>query len=87
MSAHLSKLLDAALVAVEQQGGIDTSGLPTMTSRPLESLMGVAFRTGAVPCVESARTGCARQNLLRPPRRRAGVAAYKRCCIAKCCDI
>ena len=49
MSAHLSKLVEAALVAVEQQGrhryfrlaDEDVAGL-------LESLMGVAFRTGAV---------------------------------------
>src|ERR1700676_5728134 len=49
MSAHLSKLLDAALIAVDQQGrhryfrlaNEDVAGL-------LESLMGVAFRTRAV---------------------------------------
>ena len=49
MSAHLSKLLDASLIAVDQQGrhryfrlaDEDVAGL-------LESLMGVAFRTGAV---------------------------------------
>ncbi len=56
MSAHLSKLLDAALVAVDQQGrhryfrlaNEDVAGL-------LESLMGVAFRTGAVRLVSSPR--------------------------------
>jgi DNA-binding transcriptional ArsR family regulator len=56
MSAHLAKLLDAALVAVEQQGrhryyrlaDEDVAGL-------LESLMGVAFRTGAVRLVSSPR--------------------------------
>src|SRR5271154_6035434 len=56
MSAHLSKLLDAALVAVEQQGrhryfrlaDEDVAGL-------LESLMGVAFRTGAVRLLLSPR--------------------------------
>src|ERR1700722_13227803 len=56
MSAHLSKLLDAALVAVDQQGrhryfrlaDEDVAGL-------LESLMGVAFRTGAVRLVSSPR--------------------------------
>jgi DNA-binding transcriptional ArsR family regulator len=49
MSAHLTKLLDAGLLAVEAQGrhryfrlsGPDVAHL-------LESLMGVAFRTGAV---------------------------------------
>ncbi len=49
ISGHLAKLLDAGLVAVEQQGrhryfrlaDRDVAGL-------LESLMGVAFRTGAV---------------------------------------
>jgi len=56
MSAHLSKLLDAALVAVDQQGrhryfrlaDPDVAGL-------LESLMGVAFRTGAVRLLSSPR--------------------------------
>src|SRR5580692_9532915 len=56
MSAHLSKLLDASLVAVDQQGrhryfrlaDEDVGGL-------LESLMGVAFRTGAVRLLSSPR--------------------------------
>src|SRR6202049_5281172 len=56
MSAHLSKLLDASLVAVDQQGrhryfrlaDEDVAGL-------LESLMGVAFRTGAVRLLSSPR--------------------------------
>lgn len=56
MSAHLSKLLDAALVTVEQQGrhryfrlaNEDVAGL-------LESLMGVAFRTGATRMLSSPR--------------------------------
>ena len=56
MSAHLSKLLDAALVEVDQQGrhryfrlsNEDVAGL-------LESLMGVAFRTGAVRLISSPR--------------------------------
>ena len=56
MSAHLSKLLAASLVAVDQQGrhryfrlaDDDVGGL-------LESLMGVAFRTGAVRLVSSPR--------------------------------
>jgi DNA-binding transcriptional ArsR family regulator len=56
MSAHLSKLLDAGLVQVDQQGRHryyrlgheDVAGL-------LESLMGVAFRTGAVRLISSPR--------------------------------
>jgi DNA-binding transcriptional ArsR family regulator len=56
MSAHLSKLLDAGLVAVDQQGrhryfrlaDADVAGL-------LECLMGVAFRTGAVRLISSPR--------------------------------
>src|SRR5271170_2558190 len=56
MSAHLSKLLDASLIAVDQQGrhryfrlaDEDVAGL-------LESLMGVAFRTGAVRLLASPR--------------------------------
>ena len=55
-SAHLAKLLDAGLVAVERQGrhryvrlaGRDVAQL-------LESLMGVAFRTGAVRLRASPR--------------------------------
>src|ERR1700683_3286420 len=56
MSAHLSKLLDASLIAVDQQGrhryfrlaDEDVGGL-------LESLMGVAFRTGSVRLLSSPR--------------------------------
>src|SRR5471032_2787628 len=56
MSAHLSKLLAAALVVVDQQGrhryfrlaDQDVAGL-------LESLMGVAFRIGAVRLISSPR--------------------------------
>jgi DNA-binding transcriptional ArsR family regulator len=56
MSAHLSKLLNASLIAVAQQGrhryfrlaDEDVAGL-------LESLMGVAFRTGAVRLLSSPR--------------------------------
>ena len=56
MSAHLSKLLAASLIVVNQQGrhryfrlaDEDVGGL-------LESLMGVAFRTGAVRLVSSPR--------------------------------
>ena len=56
MSAHLSKLVDARLVAVDPLGrhryfrlaDADVAGL-------LESLMGVAFRTGAVRLLASPR--------------------------------
>src|SRR5512147_379530 len=56
ISAHLAKLLDAGLIAVEHQGrhryfrlaDPDVAGL-------LESLMGVAFRTGAVRLRSSPR--------------------------------
>jgi DNA-binding transcriptional ArsR family regulator len=56
MSAHLAKLLDASLIAVDQQGrhryfrlaNEDVAGL-------LESLMGIAFRTGAVRLLSSPR--------------------------------
>jgi DNA-binding transcriptional ArsR family regulator len=56
ISAHLARLLEAGLVAVEQQGrhryfrlaDPDVAGL-------LESLMGVAFRTGAVRLRSSPR--------------------------------
>jgi len=56
MSAHLARLVDAGLVAVEAQGrhryfrlaGRDVAGL-------LEALMGVAFRTGAVRLRSSPR--------------------------------
>src|SRR6204780_1352907 len=56
MSAHLSKLLAASLIAVDQQGrhryfrlaDEDVAGL-------LESLMGVAFRTGSVRLLSSPR--------------------------------
>src|SRR6202011_4727141 len=56
MSHHLSKMLDGGLVGVDQQGrhryfrlaDEDVAGL-------LESLMGVAFRTGAVRLVSNPR--------------------------------
>jgi DNA-binding transcriptional ArsR family regulator len=56
MSAHLSKLVDASLLAVARQGrhryfrlaDADVAGL-------VESLMGVAFRTGAVRLLSSPR--------------------------------
>src|SRR5450631_1634765 len=56
MSAHLSKLLDAALVAVEQQGRHRYFRLADEdVASLLESLMGVAFRTGAVRLLASPR--------------------------------
>jgi DNA-binding transcriptional ArsR family regulator len=56
MSAHLSKLLDAALVAVDQQGRHRYFRLADEdVAALLESLMGVAFRTGAVRLVSSPR--------------------------------
>src|SRR6202790_3472410 len=52
MSAHLSKLLDASLVAVDQQGRHRYFRLADEdVAALLESLMGVAFRTGAVRLV------------------------------------
>src|ERR1700681_4611618 len=56
MSAHLSKLLDASLVAVDQQGRHRYFRLADEdVAALLESLMGVAFRTGAVRLVSSPR--------------------------------
>jgi DNA-binding transcriptional ArsR family regulator len=56
MSAHLSKLLDAALVDVDQQGRHRYFRLANEdVARLLESLMGVAFRTGAVRLISSPR--------------------------------
>jgi DNA-binding transcriptional ArsR family regulator len=56
MSAHLSKLLDAALVAVDQQGRHRYFRLSNEdVASLLESLMGVAFRTGAVRLLSSPR--------------------------------
>jgi DNA-binding transcriptional ArsR family regulator len=56
MSAHLAKLLDAGLVVVERQGRhryfrLADEDVATL----LESLMGVAFRTGAVRLVAGPR--------------------------------
>jgi DNA-binding transcriptional ArsR family regulator len=56
MSAHLSKLLDAGLVAVAQQGRHRYFRLADQdVAALLESLMGVAFRTGAVRLLSSPR--------------------------------
>jgi DNA-binding transcriptional ArsR family regulator len=56
MSSHLSKLLDAALVEVDQQGRHRYYRLANEdVARLLESLMGVAFRTGAVRLISGPR--------------------------------
>jgi DNA-binding transcriptional ArsR family regulator len=56
MSAHLSKLVAAALVAVDQQGRHRYFRLADEdVGALLESMMGVAFRTGAVRLVSSPR--------------------------------
>jgi DNA-binding transcriptional ArsR family regulator len=56
MSAHLSKLLDASLITVHQQGRHRYFRLADEdVGDLLESLMGVAFRTGAVRLVSSPR--------------------------------
>jgi DNA-binding transcriptional ArsR family regulator len=56
MSAHLAKLLEAALVSVDQQGRHRYFRLANEdVAALLESLMGVAFRTGAVRLVSSPR--------------------------------
>jgi DNA-binding transcriptional ArsR family regulator len=80
MSAHLSKLLGAALVAVDQQGrhryfrlaDEDVAGL-------LESLMGVAFRTGAVRLLSSPREPALRKARICYDHLAGelGVAAYE----------
>ena len=56
MSAHLSKLLEAALIAVDQQGRHRYFRLADQdVGALLESMMGVAFRAGAVRLVSSPR--------------------------------
>lgn len=56
MSAHLAKLLDAALIEVERQGRHRYFRLADEdVARLVESLMGVAFRTGAVRLISSPR--------------------------------
>jgi DNA-binding transcriptional ArsR family regulator len=56
ISAHLAKLLDAKLVAVESQGRHRYFRLADQdVAQLLESLMGVAFRTGAVRVRSSPR--------------------------------
>jgi DNA-binding transcriptional ArsR family regulator len=56
ISAHLAKLVDAGLVAVESQGRHRYFRLADQdVAHLLESLMGVAFRTGAVRARASPR--------------------------------
>ncbi|MEZ5966362.1 MAG: helix-turn-helix transcriptional regulator [Planctomycetota bacterium] len=56
MSAHLAKLLGAGLVEVQCQGRHRYYGLADAdVAHALETLMGVAFRTGAVPLRSSPR--------------------------------
>jgi DNA-binding transcriptional ArsR family regulator len=56
ISAHLAKLLDAGLIAVESQGRHRYFRLADHdVAQLLESLMGVAFRTGAVRARSSPR--------------------------------
>jgi DNA-binding transcriptional ArsR family regulator len=56
MSAHLSKLLDASLITVDRQGRHRYFRLANEdVASLLESLTGVAFRTGAVRLLSSPR--------------------------------
>jgi DNA-binding transcriptional ArsR family regulator len=80
MSAHLAKLLGAGLVDMDQQGrhryfrlaDADVAGL-------LESLMGVAFRTGAVRLIASPREPALRKARICYDHLAGelGVAAYE----------
>jgi|SRR5450432_1483280 DNA-binding transcriptional ArsR family regulator len=80
MSAHLSKLLDASLVAVDQQGRHRYFRLADAdVAVLLESLMGVAFRTGAVRLVSSPREPAMRKARICYDHLAGeiGVAAYE----------
>jgi DNA-binding transcriptional ArsR family regulator len=80
MSAHLSKLLGASLVAVDQQGRHRYFRLADAdVARLLESLMGVAFRTGAVRLVSSPREPALRKARICYDHLagETGVAAYE----------
>jgi len=62
VSAHLAKLVGAKLVAVKQQGRHRYFRLADAdVAQLLESLMGVAFRTGAVRVRSSPREPALRQ--------------------------
>jgi len=80
MSAHLSKLLGAALVAVDQQGRHRYFRLADQdVADLLESLMGVAFRTGAVRLLSSPREPALRKARICYDHLAGelGVAAYE----------
>jgi len=80
MSAHLSKLLGAALVAVDQQGRHRYFRLADEdVADLLESLMGVAFRTGAVRLLSSPREPALRKARICYDHLAGelGVAAYE----------
>jgi len=80
MSAHLAKLLDAALVAVDQQGRHRYFRLADAdVAALLESLMGIAFRTGAVRLVSSPREPALRKARICYDHLagEAGVAVYE----------
>jgi len=62
ISAHLAKLVDAGLVAVEAQGRHRYFRLADQdVAHLLESLMGVAFRTGALRAIASPREPAVRK--------------------------
>ena len=62
ISAHLAKLLEAGLLAVDRQGRHRYFRLADRdVAQLLESLMGVAFRTGAVRVRASPREGALRK--------------------------
>lgn len=80
MSAHLSKLLGASLIAVDQQGRHRYFRLADAdVAVLLESLMGVAFRTGAVRLVSSPREPALRKARICYDHLAGeiGVAAYE----------
>jgi DNA-binding transcriptional ArsR family regulator len=63
VSAHLAKLLDARLLAVEAQGRHRYFRLADRdVARLIESLMGVAFRSGAVRLASSPREPALRKS-------------------------
>jgi DNA-binding transcriptional ArsR family regulator len=70
VSAHLGKLLEAQLVAVESQGRHRYFRLGDRdVAQLLESLMGVAYRAGAVPLRASRREPALRKEGARQPER------------------
>ena len=80
ISAHLAKLVDARLLAVENQGRHRYFRLADRdVAELLESLMGVAYRTGAVRAArQPARAGAAQgARVLRPSCGRARRARVR----------